>query len=126
MITIFNLKALTMKGFTLIELMIVVAIVGVLTAIAVPSYVLYQKKAQVNACLYEAKSYSNMVFVNLFDQNDETYPIAPHISSCSFITNASSWNESTTNLVIEAKSKNSPAVDIRCDLSKGANCTIIP
>lgn len=115
-----------MKGFTLIELMIVVAIVGVVTAIAVPTYMSYQKQAQISACLHEAKSYSNMVFVNIFDQNDETHPIAPHISSCSFITDASSWSESTTNLIIEAKSKNSSTVDIRCDLSKGANCTIIP
>lgn len=126
MITKFNLKALTMKGFTLIELMIVVAIIGVLTAIAVPGYMLYQKQTQVNACLYEAKSYSNIVFVGLFDQNDETNPTAPDISSCSFITNASSWNESTTNLMIEAKSKDSTTVNIKCDLSKGANCTIIP
>lgn len=115
-----------MKGFTLIELMIVVAIIGILTAIAVPGYISYQKQARVNACMYEAKSYSNFVFVSLFDQNDETRPTAPVFSSCSFITDASSWNESTTNLVIEAKSKNSSRVDIRCDLSKGAGCTIIP
>ncbi|MFW1643846.1 prepilin-type N-terminal cleavage/methylation domain-containing protein [Acinetobacter guillouiae] len=114
------------KGFTLIEIIIVVAIIGVLVAIAVPVYLSYQKQAQLKACLYEAKSYSNIVFVDLFDQNDETRPTAPMFSSCNFITDASSWNESTTNLIIEAKSKNSTAVDIRCDLSKGANCTIIP
>ncbi|PTO79328.1 pilin [Vibrio splendidus] len=49
-------KRTNQKGFTLIELMIVVAIIGVLSAIAVPAYKDYVTKSQVSSALATIKS----------------------------------------------------------------------
>ena len=49
------------QGFTLIELMIVVAIIGIIAAIVIPSYQSYVVKTQVGRALGELSAYKSAV-----------------------------------------------------------------
>ena len=53
--------------------MIVVAIIGILAAIAIPAYQNYTKRSSDNACLAETKGAANKVFLELNDPNGATF-----------------------------------------------------
>ncbi len=59
------------KGFTLIELMIVVAIIGILAAVAIPAYSNYTKKAKFQEVVQATQAIKAAVEVCISDTGDK-------------------------------------------------------
>jgi len=75
------MKAQMQKGFTLIELMIVVAIIGILAAVALPAYQDYTARAKVTEVNLQVSSCKGAV--SEFIQSNGSFPADADAAGCS-------------------------------------------
>jgi type IV pilus assembly protein PilA len=87
------MKKRIQKGFTLIELMIVVAIIGILAAVALPAYQDYTKRAKVSEVMLAASSAKNTIAE--FANTQNAIPSAASVdieSQASDFVSGVTWN----------------------------------
>lgn len=80
------------KGFTLIELMIVVAIIGILAAVAIPAYQNYTVRARVSEAVLQASAVKTTVTENIANNN------AIGAGSCSGFTDITSATKNVSTV----------------------------
>ncbi|MGA3285153.1 MAG: prepilin-type N-terminal cleavage/methylation domain-containing protein [Verrucomicrobiota bacterium] len=68
-------------GFTLVEIMIVVAIIGLLAAIAIPNFVHARAKSQATACINNMHQIDGAVTEWALEQGKKTGDPAPSLTS---------------------------------------------
>jgi len=92
-----NKKGKKQNGFTLIELMVVVAIVGVLSAVGLPQLLKAQDRAKISVAQQEAVNYAKECSISLLTGGDgpvvANFSTVPTTQTCAAGTNVTALSD---------------------------------
>lgn len=102
-------KAIKGKGFTLVEIMLALVVIGIIAAIALPIYTNYSARSRFTAVISAMDSYKKAVELcfNLTGSlvgcdagsngvPDEVYPAEPHVSRVTVMAGGNVWGFAKT------------------------------